>query len=88
MLKTYNKSDIEQLGMCTVKLRHKDKSVKCRFFVVPGDGQALLGMPDIRLLSIIGITCCIIDESCKSRKSYSQTIEMSNSPSCRTSEAP
>ena len=37
-LKIYNKSDIGHLGMCTIKLRHKDGSVKCTFFVVPGYG--------------------------------------------------
>ena len=42
-------SIIEQLSVCTVKIRHKDKCPKCRFFVVPGDGQALLEMPDIEL---------------------------------------
>ena len=81
MFKTYNLSDIEQIGMYTVKLRHKDKSVKCRFFVVPGDGPALLGMPDIALLSILGITCDIISEPHESRKFESQTIDMSNSQS-------
>ena len=34
ILKTNNKMDLEQLEMSTVKLRHEDKSVKCRFFVV------------------------------------------------------
>ena len=29
--------------MCTVKLRYTDKSVRYRFFVVPGDGPALFG---------------------------------------------
>ena len=49
-------------GMCTVKLRHKDKCFKCTFFVVPGDGLALLGMSDIDLQSILRITCDIIGE--------------------------
>ena len=43
--------------MCTVILRHKDKIAKCRLFVVPGDGPALLGIPDIELLGIVKITC-------------------------------
>ena len=29
----------------------------CIFFVVPGNRQALLGMPDIDMLSIIKINC-------------------------------
>ena len=40
MLKTYSQSDIEQLGVCILKLRHKHESVKCRFIVVSGDGPA------------------------------------------------
>ena len=29
------------------QIRHRDNTVKCRFFVVPSDGIALLGMPGI-----------------------------------------
>ena len=47
-VKTYNQSDKEQLGIYTVKLRGKDKGVRCRFFVVPGDGPAFFGIPDIK----------------------------------------
>ena len=50
VLKTYNQSNIEQLGVCTIKLRHKDNIAKYRFFVVPGDSPAWLGIPDIELL--------------------------------------
>ena len=42
--------------MCTVILRHKDKSVKYRFFEISGYGPALLGMPDNELLNILRIT--------------------------------
>ena len=73
--------------MCTVKLRHKDNCVKCRLFVVPGDGPSLLGMPDIELLSILRATCDIIGEPHESRKFNSQRIEISDIPSCRTNEA-
>ena len=74
--------------MWTVKLRHKDKSAQCGFFVAPVDGQALLGMSDIELLNILRITCEVISESHESRKLDSQTIEASTSPSCRTTRAP
>ena len=53
---TYNQSDTEQLGVCTVKLRHKDECSKCRFFALPGDGPALLGMQDMKLLDMLS-TC-------------------------------
>ena len=55
VLKTYNQSNIEQLSRCLVKKRHNDKCVKCRFFVMPGNDLALLGMPDIELLNIIRV---------------------------------
>ena len=61
-LKAYNNSNIEQLGCHSIKLRHKDKIARCRFFVVPGDGQELLGMPDIELLSILKIMCEVVDD--------------------------
>ena len=34
----------------------------CKFFVVPGKGQALLGMPDIDMFNIININCNTIDK--------------------------
>ena len=66
--------------MCTVKLRHKDKSVKCRFFVEPGDVQVLHGMPDIKLLSILRATCDVISEAYENRTFGLQTIETYNHP--------
>ena len=33
-IKTYNQSKIQQLGTCTVKIRHNDKCAKCWFYVV------------------------------------------------------
>ena len=64
ILKTYNLTSIE-LGVCTVKSRHKDKTAKYRFFVVPGDGSVLLGMPDIELLDIHKIMCEVIGDTHK-----------------------
>ena len=40
--KSYNLSDIKQLGMCTVRLRHKDRSVIYKFFVSPRNNPVLL----------------------------------------------
>ena len=48
--------------MCIVKFRHKDENAKCRFFVVSGDGPALLGMPDSKLLYILRITSEVIND--------------------------
>ena len=52
VLKVYHNSNIEQLGICTVKLQHKDNIVKYRFFAVPGYGPALLGMLDREVIGI------------------------------------
>ena len=52
----------EHLGVCTVRLRHKDKNAKCRFFVKLEDGLVLLEMPDIKLLYILKITCKVMGD--------------------------
>ena len=83
MLKTYNQSNIE-LDICTVKLRHEDECVKCRFFVVSGDSLALFWMQDIELLNILRITCHTIGGPHESRMFDSQTIQMSNNSNWRT----
>ena len=54
-LKTYNKTFITQLGMCIVIITYKNNKKKCEFFVVPRNGQALLGMPDTAALNIINV---------------------------------
>ena len=33
--------------MCAVEIEHKNNKKWCKYFVVPGNGQALLGIPDI-----------------------------------------
>ena len=65
--KTYNQSSTEQLGVCTLRLRHKDKTAKCRFFTEPGDGPVLLGIPDIKVLDILKIMCELMGDPHKSR---------------------
>ena len=52
-LKSYNNPSIEQLGICSVNLKHKNKTVRCRFFIVPGDGGSTVG--DARYQAV-GIT--------------------------------
>ena len=51
----YNKMHITQLGTCAVVIKFKNIEKRCVFFVVPGNGQALLGMPDIAALKLINI---------------------------------
>ena len=43
----YTVSLILSSYMCTVRLINNDKTASYRFFVVPGDGPALLEMSDI-----------------------------------------
>ena len=50
IFKTYNKTIVSQLSICSVKINHRNKQRLYRFFVVHGNGQALLGMPDIETL--------------------------------------
>ena len=61
-MKTYNNSNTKQLDVWLVKLRCKDKVARCRFFIVPGDGPALLGTTDIELLGIVKITYEVVED--------------------------
>ena len=46
---------ISQQYMCTELIKHRNHKKRCTFFVVLGNGQALLGMPDTDALNIIYI---------------------------------
>ena len=46
-LRTYNSTTITQLGRCKGEIENNDKCKICIFSVVPGNREALLGMPDI-----------------------------------------
>ena len=52
---------LKQLGTCKVMIEHKNNKKRCQFFVVPGNGQALLGMPDTDALQINNINIDSID---------------------------
>ena len=60
-LKMYNKTFTNQLGMCVVTINYKTNEKKCEFFVVPGNGQVLLDMPDTAARNIIHVN---IDSIC------------------------
>ena len=47
------------LGMFKVKITHKGFKFKCNFFVVPGDGLALLGVPNCERLPLLSIKCML-----------------------------
>ena len=56
----YNNTNITELGMCVVLIKFKNVKKCCVFFVVPGNRQALLGMPDTAVLNIIKINIVYI----------------------------
>ena len=78
-LKIYNQTYINQLGMCMVIISYKNNRRKCEFFVVPGNGQALLGMPDTAALNIINVNIDFIEaegtqkENCNTNISDAKT---------------
>ena len=53
----YNRITITQLGTYKVKIELNNKIKVFTFFVVPGNRQALLGMPDIEIQNILNMTC-------------------------------
>ena len=61
--------------MCGVILRTKDKVVRYRFFIFPGDDQALLWMPDIYLPGILKIMCEVVRDQQADGRFDTQTIE-------------
>ena len=54
-LKMYNGTYITQLGTCEVTIEFKNSKKCCVFFVVPGNGQVLLRMPDTAALNILNL---------------------------------
>ena len=83
ILKTYSQSNIKQLGMCTVRLRHTNKIARYGFFVVQADSLVLLGMFDMEMLGILKIMCKVVGGQQVDRKFNSQTVQPSNGYSCK-----
>ena len=73
-LKTYNKMLITQLGTWMVIIDYKDNKKKCEFFVVPANGQALLGMPDTAALKIININIDCIEAASMQKEEHNTNI--------------
>ena len=60
-----------QLGTSVVLIKLKNLKKHCIFFVVPGNSQALLGMPDTAALNIINLNIDSIQAeiaSCKTNR--------------------
>ena len=70
--------------MCSVQLKHTDKVVRCRFFVVPDNSPMLLGMPDSKLLGELKIMCEVLDKQQVGIKLDSQTRDTAGAPEKRT----
>ena len=83
-LKTYNGMKIEQLGTCTAIIKFKNFKKKCVFFVVPGNSQALLGLPDTAALNIINLNIDSIQKEireCKTNRgqeTHAETEDCTN----------
>ena len=73
-LKKYNKTFIAQLGTCAVIIAHKNNRRKCEFFVVLGNGQVLLGMPDTAALNIINVNMDSIEAEDTQRENCNTNI--------------
>ena len=72
--------------MCTVRLRCKNKTARCRFFVVPRDSPALIQMQDIEVIDILKIMCKVMGEPHKSGIFDDQTMQTSNNHSCKANK--
>ena len=72
----YNRPTITQLGMCKVKLQYYNKQKNLQIFVVPGNGQALLVMPEIDILNNITINfnTIVTKETNKADKCSTNTV--------------
>ena len=54
-LKAYNKTKTTQLGIYKVNNEDNNKEKTCKFIIVQGSSQALLGMSDIDSLNVLTI---------------------------------
>ena len=79
-LKTYNKTVIAQLRMCMVIINYKDNKKKCEFFVVPRNGQALLGKPDTAALNIINVNIDSIEVASTQKENCNTNISDAKKP--------
>ena len=54
-------TSIPQLGICNLTIKHKYKQKLHRFFVVPGNGPAILGMLEIEVQGILSMKYRTVD---------------------------
>ena len=56
-LQAYNKSEICQLGTCSLTVSHNGVSHTCHFFVVPSQYCPILGLSDLLTLHLVTFNC-------------------------------
>ena len=76
--KTYNKTSITQLGMCVVVIKFRNIRKDVCFFVVLGNGQALLRMPDTPALKLIHENIDFIQTEVAECKTNTGNVRKSN----------
>ena len=82
-LKMYNKTDITQLGMCMVIINYKDNKKKFEFFLVPRNGQALLGMPGTAALNIINVSIDSIEAASMQNENCNTNVSDAKKPNTK-----
>ena len=78
-LRMYNKINTTQLGTCVVVIKFKNVKKRCVFFfLVSGNGQALMGMPDTAALNLINKNVDFIQAEAAECKTNSEDARESN----------
>ena len=65
---TYNNLCIPQIGIWRVTIINKSIKFQCIFSVMPGNGPALLGMPECERLQLLSINCSPRNDKQKERQ--------------------
>ena len=79
---TYNDTSIMQLGTCTVFRKFKNIRKGCVFFVIPGNGQVLIGMPDATSPDIIKVNIDSIQAEMLKGKTNNKQEMQTDADSC------
>ena len=91
-LRTYNCTTSTQLARCIVEIENNNKHKKYIFFVVAGDKEVLLGIPDIELLNILNRNCNTIstnkDEKGANCNASEDSIPSAASEKCSANTGP
>ena len=77
-LKMYNGTHITQLGTYAIIIKFKNLKKCCVFFIVPGNSQVLLRMPDTAALNILNLNIDSIQPevvSCKTEQEAHTVVE-------------